>query len=49
MPGPDPEKARPARIKLRRRLRTIVRRLRPLAIVLQIVYYAVRVVRELLD
>ncbi|MGV9351373.1 hypothetical protein ACWDSD_43030 [Streptomyces spiralis] len=49
MPGPEPEEARPARTKRRRIVRTIVRLLRPVVVVLQAVYYAVRVVRELMD
>lgn len=49
MTGPDPARDRPARTKLRRTVRTIIRKLRPVAIVLQLVYYAFRVARELLD
>jgi hypothetical protein len=49
MPGPDPHEDRPARTKLRCIVRAIVRRLRPVVVVLQVVYYAVRVVRELMD
>jgi hypothetical protein len=45
MPGPDPDEDRPARTKLRRIVRIIIRMLRPVVIVLQVVYYAVRVGR----
>lgn len=47
MPGPDPNQDRPARTDRRRCLRALARKLRPVATVLQIVYYAVRLVREL--
>lgn len=47
MPEPDPNEGRPARTDRRRRMRALARKLRPVAIVLQIVYYAVRLVREL--
>lgn len=47
MPGPDPHQDRPARTDRRRRMWALARKLRPAAIVLQIVYYAVRLVREL--
>lgn len=49
MPGPEPDKPRPARTKRRRFVRTVVRTVRPVVVVLQAVYYAVRVVRELMD
>lgn len=49
MPEPASDEDRPARTKLHRTVRTIVRKLRPVATVLQIVYYAVRVVREMMD
>ncbi|WP_413105721.1 hypothetical protein [Streptomyces sp. Inha503] len=48
MPEPDPDGARRARTK-RRRFARIIRVLRPVAVVLKGVYYAVRVVRELMD
>jgi hypothetical protein len=47
MPGPAPDKDRPARTDRRRRTRALARKLRPVATALQIVYYAVRLVREL--
>ncbi|MEW2252297.1 hypothetical protein ACFW6K_22445 [Streptomyces sp. NPDC058733] len=49
MPEPAPEGDRPARTKLHRILRAFTCILRPLVTVLQAVYYAVRVVRELMD
>ena len=49
MPEPAPLGDRPAGIRLHRIARTLVRKLRPVVIVLQVVYYAVRVVRELMD
>ena len=49
MPKPDPHGDGLARTKLRRIVRTNVRRLRPVVIVLQVVYYVVRVVHELTD
>lgn len=47
MSGTDPVGDRPARTSFSRRLRAPARRLRPVATVLQAVYYAVRLVREL--
>ncbi|GGN40855.1 hypothetical protein [Streptomyces fuscichromogenes] len=47
MPRPDPRKDRPARTDRRRRMRALAHKLRPVATVLQIVYYAVRLVHEL--
>lgn len=47
MPGPAPDEDRPARTDRRRRVRALARQLRPVATVLQLVYYAVRLVREL--
>lgn len=49
MPGPEPDKPRPAGAKRRRIVRVLICILRPVVVVLQLVYYAVRVVRELMD
>ncbi|MFJ8465472.1 hypothetical protein [Streptomyces swartbergensis] len=48
MPEPEPDGSRRARTK-RRRFARFIRVLRPVVVVLQGVYYAVRVVRELMD
>ncbi|MFJ3981321.1 hypothetical protein [Streptomyces fungicidicus] len=48
MSEPAPQ-GRPARTKLLRRIRRAIARTRPVATVLRIVYYALRVVDELTD
>jgi hypothetical protein len=48
MPEPEPDGVRRGRTK-RRRFARLIRALRPVVVVLQGVYCAVRVVRELMD
>ncbi|GGW24581.1 hypothetical protein [Streptomyces alanosinicus] len=48
MPGPEPDEPRPAGTK-RRRVVRVLTCMQPAVVVLKFVYYAVRVVRELMD